>query len=94
MTLWSILGTLACEWVKVRFGLLSNRTLVPIEHIRAHPRRPATCALTKSFTSGVRHLFMTATWMPPPDIGSSVLRRRGLVLDVAYAGRRTTRPEF
>ena len=38
----------AFEWVKVRFGILRDRTLVPMGHITAHARRPATCALTKN----------------------------------------------
>ena len=34
-------------WVKVRFGILRDRTLVPIGDITAHARRSATCSLTK-----------------------------------------------
>ena len=44
--------TLACAWVKVRFGFLRDRTLVPIRHINAHARRPATCVLTKDRVRG------------------------------------------
>ncbi len=39
--------TLIGEWVRVRFGLMRDRTLVPIGDIRAQPSAPAICALTK-----------------------------------------------
>jgi hypothetical protein len=35
------------EWGKVRFGVLRDRTLVPVRHITPHGRLPATCALTR-----------------------------------------------
>jgi hypothetical protein len=37
----------ASEWVRVRFGVLRDRTLVPVRHITAHGRLPAKCALTR-----------------------------------------------
>ncbi len=39
--------TLTCEWVRVRFGILRDRTLVPIGHVQPQRRQPATCGLTK-----------------------------------------------
>jgi hypothetical protein len=39
--------TLLSEWVKVRFGILRDRTLVPFMDVYADARWPAVCALTK-----------------------------------------------
>jgi hypothetical protein len=39
--------TLVREWVRVRFGILRDRTLVPMADICSHPSAPATCALSK-----------------------------------------------
>ena len=40
--------TLASEWVRVRFGVWRDRTLVHIVDITAAARDSATCALTKA----------------------------------------------
>src|SRR5713226_8850240 len=39
--------TLVCEWVKVRFGILRDRTLVPIGDILPDANQAALCAWTK-----------------------------------------------
>jgi len=44
-------GSLVCEWVKIRFGILRDRTLVPIRDIHVDhvdARRSASCALSRS----------------------------------------------
>jgi hypothetical protein len=40
--------SLVCEWVKVRFGILRDRTLVPIGDVPCGARRPAAGALSRN----------------------------------------------